>query len=50
MDFNNESDFTQLLNLRSRWKLERFQYPVTKVKKIMVFDWSLKRVRHFMSN
>ena len=50
MNFNNESDFTQLLNLRSRWKLKRFQYPVTKVKEIMVFDWSLKRVRHLMSN
>ena len=30
--------------------MKRFQYPVTKVKEVMVFDWSLKRVRHFMSN
>ena len=47
--FNNKSNFTQLVNLRSRWKLKKFQCPVTKVKEIMVFDWSLKRLRHFMS-
>ena len=49
-DFNNESDFTQLVNLRSRWRLKRFQCPVTKAKKIMVFDWLLKRLRHFLNN
>ena len=47
--FNNKSNFTQLVNLRSRWKLKKFQCPVTKVKEIMVFNWSLKRLRHFMS-
>ena len=39
--FNNKSDFTQLVNLRSRWRLKRFRCPVTKVKEIMGFDWSL---------
>ena len=39
--FNKKSNFTQLVNLRSRWRLKRFQCSVTKVKEIMVFDWSL---------
>ena len=38
--FNNKSDFTQLVNLRSRWRLKRFQCPV-KVKEITGFGWSL---------